>query len=326
MHLAQRLPASAIGEAARSGLQDSAPRAALLSLHARLHGVRPDSWEHPELAQIWFRFADYVVPRDLVGVFTVGTLPRDPAAVSALDRLADMVHRVLEGRSRPTREVTARIADLPDPLMLRAVCATGRVHIRWDARTVRIVPAEAPAIDPEDARLELARHFLRFLGPARPEHFCKWAMLTRDDATRTWAALSPELVEIDVAGGSRFMLEADVDRMQSARPPEGVRLLPPGEPYLYNDHDLLVRTAEREPLQPGPSLTRRLINSLSGRILVDGEVVGAFGRVRANVAIRPWRRLNSEERMRIDAEAQLLREPLGRPPGIRWLESRTSIR
>ena len=39
--------------AAWAGLQDSMPRAALLSLHARVDGVEPSTWEHPSLAQLW---------------------------------------------------------------------------------------------------------------------------------------------------------------------------------------------------------------------------------------------------------------------------------
>ena len=37
--------AAALRRAAWAGLQDSMPRAALLSLHARVAGTRPDTWE-----------------------------------------------------------------------------------------------------------------------------------------------------------------------------------------------------------------------------------------------------------------------------------------
>src|SRR6266513_1820197 len=88
-HLDRRLPANALATSAYAGLQDSAPRAALLSLHARTEGVTPDSWEDPALAQIWFRGgADYVVPRSDVGVFTLGASPRDPGHCAALESVA----------------------------------------------------------------------------------------------------------------------------------------------------------------------------------------------------------------------------------------------
>src|SRR5262245_53987414 len=61
-HLGERLAYGAHADAADAGLQDSAPRAALYGLHARMRDVGPDDWEHPSLVQIWFRLgADYVI-------------------------------------------------------------------------------------------------------------------------------------------------------------------------------------------------------------------------------------------------------------------------
>ena len=53
--LDERMPmgARSLRRAAWAGLQDSMPRAALLSLHARVEDVEPSTWEHPSLAQLW---------------------------------------------------------------------------------------------------------------------------------------------------------------------------------------------------------------------------------------------------------------------------------
>src|SRR5262249_16742575 len=62
--LDQRLPRGqhALRRAAWAGLQDSMPRAALLSIHARMAGTEPASWEDPSLVQVWGpRFSAYVV-------------------------------------------------------------------------------------------------------------------------------------------------------------------------------------------------------------------------------------------------------------------------
>ena len=64
--LDERLPpgTDSLRRAAWAGLQDSMPRAALLSLHARLEGVEPSSWEHRSLAQLWGpRYQVYVVAK-----------------------------------------------------------------------------------------------------------------------------------------------------------------------------------------------------------------------------------------------------------------------
>ncbi|HKA27422.1 MAG TPA: hypothetical protein VKD88_08610, partial [Gaiellaceae bacterium] len=62
--LGERMPmgSKSLRRAAWAGLQDSMPRAALLSLHARVDGVESSSWEHSSLAQLWGpRYNAYVV-------------------------------------------------------------------------------------------------------------------------------------------------------------------------------------------------------------------------------------------------------------------------
>ena len=50
------------GSAAWAGLQDSMPRAALLSIHARVEDAEPSTWEDPSLVQLWGpRFSVFVV-------------------------------------------------------------------------------------------------------------------------------------------------------------------------------------------------------------------------------------------------------------------------
>lgn len=77
--LDERLPPGprSLRRAAWAGLQDSMPRAALISIHARVAGTRPDTWKDPALVQLWGpRFSVYTVARQDVGVFTLGRLPK----------------------------------------------------------------------------------------------------------------------------------------------------------------------------------------------------------------------------------------------------------
>jgi hypothetical protein len=54
------------------------PRAALLSIHARVEGTRPSTWEDPSLVQLWGpRFNVFVVAARDLAVFSLGTLPDD---------------------------------------------------------------------------------------------------------------------------------------------------------------------------------------------------------------------------------------------------------
>jgi hypothetical protein len=77
-NLSCRLPAKSYVKAAYVGLQDTAPRDALLGMHARVAACERSAWEHPRLIQTYSpRAAVYVLPRDDFGVFTIGRLPRD---------------------------------------------------------------------------------------------------------------------------------------------------------------------------------------------------------------------------------------------------------
>ena len=53
--LDERMPRgeSSLRRAAWAGLQDSMPRAALLSIHARVEGTTPTAWEEAPLVQVW---------------------------------------------------------------------------------------------------------------------------------------------------------------------------------------------------------------------------------------------------------------------------------
>src|ERR671911_1405436 len=99
--LDERLPAGSrsLRRAAWAGLQDSMPRAALLSIHARVDGAHPSSWEDPSLVQVWGpRFSAYVVAERDRALFTVARLPDDAAARRDVDQLADRIAEFLAGR------------------------------------------------------------------------------------------------------------------------------------------------------------------------------------------------------------------------------------
>jgi DNA glycosylase AlkZ-like len=324
MHLVERLPSGSHELAAFGGLQDSAPRAALFALHARMQQIDPGGWEDPSLVQIWFRMADYVVPRRDVGVFTLGALPRDPEQRAALHDLADRVLRVLDGQHRRSREVTAAIPELDAPGMgrLRQLSVTGKLNIRWDARTVTVLPAVRPDIDEEDARRELARRFLHWLGPASPSQLAKWAGIDRSDAETTWRALGRELVPVVTTYGTGMMLAADQERVSTVQGRAvGARLLPLGDPYLYPHGGLRIAAPPPHLGQRALDLgaSDRLVNSLAGRVLLDETILCSWGRAGTSFTVIPWRPLSLQEHDEIERELEKTAAPLGASPRVRWL-------
>jgi hypothetical protein len=318
-HLDAKLPNGSFAEAAWGGLQDSVPRGGVLSLHARVEATRPDSWEDPSLVQIWFRGgADFIVPREDVGIFTLGSYPRDPARAAALERLADEVHRLTRGRMTPTRALPRELGGRP--WLFRNTAVTGRVHIRWDAANTWVIPVERPSIDPEHARRELARRFLHWHGPATARRLARFTGVEPAEATATWKAIEGELtpVQIDGVEERRWLLAPDLEALASAQPLEGVRLLAMDDPFTKYDHELLLaddalraRALPRVGRSPG---------YIPGAVLVDGEIVGGWQRQGRRITIHPFpsRQLAGATREAIEAEA--LAVPIAGPnqPSVAW--------
>jgi hypothetical protein len=317
-HLHEKLPPGSYAEAAWGGLQDSVPRAGVISLHARVRDTRPDSWEDPSVVQIWFRGGtDYIVPRKDVGIFTLGSCPRDPARAAAVERLADDIHRVAEGRTLKVGEV----ADLLGhrlPTHPRAAAVTGRVLIRWDASNIWLIPVERPAIDVEDARRELARRFLHWLGPATKQGLARWTGVQPRDATETWKAIESELVPVvidGVDGESRFCLAVDLDALERAEPVTGIRLLPFDDPFTKLDDALLIpdETLRARALPRGYSR-----GFIPGTILVDGEIVGVWQRQQRKVRLHPFSKPSARVREAIEAEALAFPIAAQAPASVSW--------
>ena len=92
--LDERLPRGedALRRAAWAGLQDSMPRAALLSIHARVAGTGPSAWEDSSLVQLWGpRFSVFVVAGRDLAVFSLGLLPDDAKGRRRAEALAATV-------------------------------------------------------------------------------------------------------------------------------------------------------------------------------------------------------------------------------------------
>lgn len=312
-HLDERLPPGSLVEATRGGLQDSIPRAGVIGLHARVAGVEPDSWDDPSLAQIWFRGgADYIVPRTDLGVFTLGSRPRDAARCAAIDELADRALEVLAGRELKVREVGDRLG-LEHPASIRLAAMSGRILIRWNASMIWLIGCERPEVDEEDARLELARRFLRWFAPQTKDRFRWWTGVEPKDATLTWQAIEPELVAVDLEGKERYVLASDAEALEGAEPIAGVRLIHNDDPYCKADHDLVI---------PDVSMRERVFppigkswDYIPGAILVDGEVAGVWQRQQRRVTIHPWRDLPRD-----DVEREALAFPVSAKTKaeVRW--------
>src|SRR3989441_13040731 len=192
--LDERLPPGrrSLRRAAWAGLQDSMPRAALLSIHARVEGTEPSTWEDPSLVQLWGpRYSAYVVPTRDLAVFSLGRLPNEVGALRVAEDLAARVRDLLRGARLTYGEAGRALGEIPN--RLRYAAPTGTVLIRWEgARQPTIWTVPRPEVDPRAARLELARRYLHVFGPTTAKSFAEWAGIGPQggvaafDAIRRW--------------------------------------------------------------------------------------------------------------------------------------------
>jgi winged helix DNA-binding protein len=300
-----RLPAgsASLEQAAWAGLQDSMPRAALLSLHARVHGVGPSAWEDPALAQLWGpRFNTYVVAKRDFALFSLGRHPEGKNRERS-EAIADRVHAHLDGRRMTDREVAAALGT---GNRIRYAATTGTLAIRWEgARAPTVWSVPRAGIEPSDACRELARRYLHIFGPTTADSFARWAGITRRQGSDALASLEPELLPVRTPIGDAWLLASDEPLLNAETSAAPARLLPSGDAYWLlqgAERELLVERAEQRPLLWTPRVW-------PGALLVDGEIRGTWRRAHATVEIDTWMRLSRPQREAVEAEAATLPLP-----------------
>lgn len=159
-----------------------------------------------------------------------------------------------------------------------------------------------PPMDPRRARAELVRRYLRSHGPSTRAHLAAWLGVRAGDAHDWWDLAADELTSVDVDGRA-WLLTEDVEYLGMVTLPDGVRLLPPGDPYTQlRDRETIVDRQHHRTLW-------RAVGA-PGALLVDGEVVGTWrprksGR-RLTISVTPFAPLSVGGESRVRAEAETL--------------------
>lgn len=211
-----------------------------------------------------------------LGLLTAALRPDDPGEGDAVDQVAEAMAEVMgDVETRTKGELSTQITQLVPP-RLRAWCpsckaehvpdglfrtATLSAGLRlWPVgnRSAAFVRATAPDPgDPEDARRELLRRFLRRCGPAVVQDLAAWAGIMPPAARRWWGLHAGELVEVRVDGKRLWMHAEDLSAAREASNPRAVHLLPPYDP--------LVEVAHRELLLPDPARRRQVWRAVATR-------------------------------------------------------------
>jgi hypothetical protein len=316
--LDERLPRDepSLRRAAWAGLQDSMPRAALLSIHARVAGTEPSTWEDASLVQTWGpRFSVFVVAERDLAVFSLGTLPDDAVGRQRAEDLAFRLKNVLAGRRMTYGEAGRALGEHHN--RLRYAAATGTVLIRWDgARQPIVWTVPMPEMGAREARLERARRYLHIYGPTTPEAFGRWAGIGSRYGVAAFDALGTSLTPVRTPVGDAWILTVDEAACRAAAGPSApARVLPSGDAYL------LLQGADRELMLPDADQRQALWTPRvwPGGLLVQGELIGTWRRSDRAMTVQLWRWLSRAERDAVAAEVESLPLPgVGGRLSISW--------
>jgi hypothetical protein len=148
--------------------------------------------------------------------------------------------------------------------------ATVKAGARLDSarRYTRGEPGATPTAS------EAVRRFLSFYGPARPADFAEWAGLAKPHAQRLWDEVAGGLAEVRIGKSAAWLMSQDTGALESPPAAAGIRLIPPGDPYLQKPN--------RPLLAQDPELRKRLFRPVAspGAVLRDGRLTGLW-RVKA---------------------------------------------
>jgi hypothetical protein len=157
-----------------------------------------------------------------------------------------------------------------------------------------------PDLAPDLARAELLRRYLRCYGPSTRADFAAWLGVNAGDTGPWWDPLHDELTPVEFSGRS-WILTDDLDALRSAPQPEGVRLLPPRDPYTQlRDRQTVLDKVHH----------RHLWKTVGepGAVLVSGRIVGTWrprksGR-RLTITIDTFTPLRASDKRLLRSEAE----------------------
>ncbi len=299
-----------LAEAAACPASDFARDAALLALAARLQGLTRERYDEAVdsgtlvVAHVVRAAIHALAPRDLALYGRplissdddelgrqLGQQARRLAAekgfapTDALEEVTEATRAALGGgrtlsKNELHEELRGRVgADLMPwcrgckshhvaPMLWRYAVVKAAARLDSQRRYVLGKPGRAPAAS------EAVRRFLHFYGPATSRDFAEWAGLSRPHAQRLWAEIEGDLDEVAVGKGKAWAVSEDIAALESPPASAGIRLIPPGDPYLQK--------ANRPLLAPEDDLRKRLFRPVAspGVVLKDGVLAGLW-RVKA---------------------------------------------
>ena len=203
------------------------------------------------------------------------------APSDALDEVAEATKRALAGgRGLDKNELHDELRQRVSPdlmpwckrckshhvaaMLWRYGCVKAGARLDSRRRYVLGKPGGSPA--PAGA----VHRFLQFYGPATSRDFAEWTGVASPHAKRLWERVEGDLREVSLASRKAWILSDDVEELHSPPEADGVRFIPPGDPYLQGPN--------RPLLAPEAELRKRLFRPVAspGAVLRGGRLAGVW--------------------------------------------------
>ncbi len=158
-------------------------------------------------------------------------------------------------------------------------------------------------LGPEQRQAELARRYLQAYGPATPNDFANWSGISVSQAQAGFKAISNDLLEVEVANSSAWMLKRYSTWLDEPSGDHIVRLLPRYDVYLlgYRSRDFMVSAPYARRIHPGGG-------QIQSSLIVDGRAVGVWKtkhkKNRSTIVIDPFEPLSANLMPGLEAEVQ----------------------
>jgi hypothetical protein len=238
-------------------------------------------------------------------------------ATDALDEVAEATEAALRGGRALSRnelhdELRGRVgADLMPwckgckshhvaPMLWRYAGVKAGARLDAKRRYLLGKPGRSPAA------AGAVRRFLHFYGPADAGGFADWTGVARPHAERVWEQVEGDLAEVSLGRRRLWALTEDLEALESPPDADGVRFIPPGDPYLQKPN--------RPLLAPAEELRKRLFRPVAspGVALSNGRLAGLWrAKAKGKRTEITVERLARVARKEIEEEAQRVAELRG---------------
>jgi Winged helix DNA-binding domain len=161
---------------------------------------------------------------------------------------------------------------------------------------------------------DLVLDYLRSYGPATAEEAARWLGVPAGALQAAVAAMTDDLVEVDLAGSTALLPAGDAD--PDGEPDDRLRLLPYFDPYVVGCHP-------RSLLFPGDTAGRALTRGQAGTravVLAGGTVAGIWHHRRTarkvEVTVEPFTALSRRQLRQLDDEVERIGSILEATPTL----------